>query len=53
MMSILAGKRTYILATAAVLTSFANFLAGGLSLAQFLNEASMGAGLGTLRASIR
>jgi hypothetical protein len=53
MLNLLVGKRTYILALAAVLTAFGGFLNGDLTLSQFIQDAIMGAGLGTLRAAVR
>jgi hypothetical protein len=53
MLDILAGKRTYILSIGAVLAAVGGFMTGEFTLAEAIQNAVLGAGLGTLRAAVR
>jgi hypothetical protein len=48
----LEGKRTYILAFGAVVAAAVSFFTGDMTLAQAIQAALVGAGLGTLRAGV-
>lgn len=48
----LEGKRTYIIAFGAVVAAAVAFLTGEMTLAEAVNAALVGAGLGTLRAGV-
>jgi len=50
--TMLEGKRTYILAFGAVVAAAVSFFTGDMTLAQAINAALIGAGLGTLRAGV-
>lgn len=47
------GNRTYIIAVGAVVAAAVAFLTGTMSLAEAINAALVGAGLGTLRAGVK
>lgn len=47
------GNRTYIIAFGAVVAAGVAFFTGTMTLAEALNAALVGAGLGTLRAGIK
>ena len=49
----LEGKRTYIIAIGAISAALISFLLGEMTLAEAVNAALLGAGLGTVRASIK
>lgn len=49
----IAGNRTYIVAIGAVVAAAVAFLTGTMSLAEAVNAALIGAGLGTLRAGVK
>lgn len=49
----LEGKRTYILAFGAVVAAAVAFMTGEMTLAEAVNAALVGAGIGTMRASIK
>ena len=48
----LAGNRTYILAFGAVVAAAVAFMTGEMTLAEAVNAALVGAGLGALRAGV-
>lgn len=48
----LAGKRTYILAFGVVVAAAVAFATGEMTLAEAINSALVGAGIGTLRAGV-
>jgi hypothetical protein len=50
-MNWLEGKRTYIVAIGAVVAAAVGFATGEMTLADAINAALIGAGLGTLRAA--
>lgn len=47
------GNRTYIIAFGAVVAAAVAFFTGAMTLAEALNSALIGAGLGTLRAGVK
>lgn len=51
-MEMLQGKRTYILALGAVVAAAVAYLTGEMTLAEAVNSALVGAGIGTLRAGV-
>jgi hypothetical protein len=53
MIDFMAGKRTYVLAFGAVVAAGVAFFTGEMTLAEAINAALVGAGLGTLRAGMR
>ena len=48
----IAGYRTYILAFGAIVAAAVSFATGDMTLAEAVNAALIGAGLGTLRAGV-
>lgn len=52
LLALLAGKKTYLVAAGIVAAAVGSFLTGDLSLAEAVNSALTGLGLGALRAGV-